>query len=600
MFDMLFHYYPAFVAQVVDASKVRIWLQHPKNDHINYDLNKTIVIDLEKTPSNPRIQWDDIEVDDYINHEDVDRRGFTSLGPVMPHFYGAIGVYISASYYRRHREEMENALDRPEELAAVSPDAPEPPKTTKAQDPGHGASRRRDDHDKHDDHGKHDNHDNAKLTRVDDHEETAFLRLDGGKQVRYHGYRKLAETTDPDKGALYLIAHPGVSTKSRAPCAAVIKATDMVNPQETWTGDPFRPAPDEKPGPIYLSKERATAVGLDIPKRPSVSGEGVHVLRERGSAPAKPIEGGPLNILEDDSYNEVARIRDKLIGNRITIGRGNQWKLLLTELTCRVGCRFTSLDLIGHARRDGALRFNGLVLTATTIPLMFKPEVVEAIRALYVSQVRVLGCRTACSPVGGAALSTLYRTLNPTPSTQPEIQVRGTRADLLAVHYARGNGFTENRLLVVSDGKPGVVGDPPPSEDEIEVTSDGQYQATPPASLAAFPLARDSSSNPETKYVWRKPKFDKLADCVDFRAAVEADPLDVPCARAFFIDEPVVRAFDLIKNETSNAQPPDIDMIRLDFADGSASYRVRSSPALYTLLGDPIKVVEDAPAPLAK
>src|SRR3954464_13279262 len=113
MYEMLFHYFPAFVATPVDTWRVRIWLQHPKNSHINFDLNKTILVDLSKTPSNRSIDWDDVEVDDYEEHEVPEYRGFTSLGPVFPHNYGAVGVYISAKYRERHEDDLKAALAGP-------------------------------------------------------------------------------------------------------------------------------------------------------------------------------------------------------------------------------------------------------------------------------------------------------------------------------------------------------------------------------------------------------------------------------------------------------------------------------------------------------
>lgn len=66
---------------------IQIWTTHPAS--VNYDPDEGFPIDLTRTPAS-NCPADDVKLDDHVNLQD----GFTTLGPSHPHAYGAGSVYI--------------------------------------------------------------------------------------------------------------------------------------------------------------------------------------------------------------------------------------------------------------------------------------------------------------------------------------------------------------------------------------------------------------------------------------------------------------------------------------------------------------------------
>lgn len=613
MFEMLFHYFPAFVAQVVDGSRVRLWLQHPKYDHINFDLDKTIVVDLDKTPSNSTIQWEDIEVDDYVNHPDTKKRGFTTLGPLVPQMHSAGGVYLSASYCGRHTVELARALAVPvypppgPKFSIGIPPAPDLPSPLSQKDL----------------------------------EESAVLRQGprpDGPVTRFHGFhlkKRLSDLPDDNSEAhryLLRVAHAGGRKSARPACVLVVEDSNLVQPRgvvdgrkSVNKGDAPRAVAETPPPdlvtPVFIEYGVASAAGLDIPKRPSASSESARMFAEvayrleritemssfndwlspmnfvtDGQIPQStkmmvgtdslPVSGGPLNVLEKGTYGEVEMIENRLQGNFVRVARAGNTLDHVLDLLLEKGAGFTELALIGHSRgRDGVLRFNGVSLSASNMRTLFSDTVCKKVAKLGIERICLLGCRTASYSDGRKALNALKQLVH---DAGIKVKVMGTRGDVFAIHYSRGYGFTEQRLLVEGSVS---VGDAPPIDDDP--SGSGAHPipgkgirpfpspGTPPGEhpydiidLSQIPLQRDSSTNHASPWVWKLPSLKLLKTLINAGPTLkDGQPEEVSAfleasAQVVFVDKNVVYAFDVMKDGHEV-------WVRMQYADTCRRHDVR-------------------------
>jgi hypothetical protein len=516
MYEMLFHYYPAFVARVIDASRVQIWLQHPRCAHINYDLARTIVVDLDKAPSSPGVQWEDIDVDDNDAHPEPTMRGFTTLGPVFPHNYGSVGVYLSSSFCRRHAVQLGHALEEPPRAREREPRSGRP------------------------------------------YEQLALVRKNHeGELLRFHGFHSFSETEVADGAWFHVVAHAGTSFTNRTRCPALLRKDDFEKNAPLWdaadAGDGTR---------VFIEQHRAFDVGLSIPKQPTGSGEGLIV--SDSLPPGEPEPNGPLNVFGPKPYDEVLRIQKRLNKNYISLDRHTFADEL--QRLANNGCGpFTSLDLIGHSHHpDGVLRFDNIALNAAAITPLFSQAVADALRDLEIREVRILGCRTAVSAEAIAALQVLKRQLG-------DCDVRGTTGDVFEVHYARGVGFMEIRLLSGAD-----------------LAIANSIHSSNPES-PGFPLASESTTNLKP-YLWSAgaEKLRALWEIVS-PSGQETNYLEKASAMVVFVDaQNAVRAFDLIPVSDAPAELPPLRGIRLNFSERWVFYPLREasqSDAVYQLIG---------------
>jgi hypothetical protein len=606
MYEMLFHYFPAFVAQVVDASRVRIWLQHPKYDHINYDLDKTIVVDLDKTPSNVSIQWDDIEVDDYVNRPDGSK-GFTTLGPIPGHMHDSGGVYLSASYCSRNAAAMARAL--------ASPQYPMPGPQFELGRPLQPDYQ-------------------LPLDRKGIEESAVVLaEIERGRQLkvtRFHGFHHEVGLAKEDSvpsdcsddsvqsgQGIIRVAQPGGSTSPRPYIIARLADEDVFvphgfirarrGPASTSRGDQQSLErvliPGDPANPIFIEYGTASSIGLDIPKRPSGSVEGAQVppggllrrlvmaarshelpetfvtwlsdasidsqwvhhesRRAKRSMAPDALRGPLLNVFEESTYGEVSVIEARMQGNCVHVRRAGR-DPLADVLTALPGSdKFRELCLIAHAGgRDGVLRFNGVQLTAQNIRHLFTRQAVDRMTGLGIEHVRILGCRTAAYSSGRAALLAL----SGAPGMD-RIKVSGTRGDVFAVHYARGLGFTEHRLLVDSSV---IVGDPPPVDDvrSAELRHGDPKRPAPPDAnssyeirdLVQIPFQKDSSTPSSTlSFLWQDPNIADLRRTVMLKPVLasevpeEVSPIPLAAAQIVFFlgEERRAYAFDIMSEAKS-------------------------------------------------
>lgn len=519
---MDFRYYPAFVAQVVSETTARIWLKHPTSfGHPPYPLARTILVDLSMTPSKPGILWEKIEIDDHVNSV---HHGYTSLGPVFPHVYGAAGVYLSLAYINEHQREIAIAL---------------------GEDPEKCVPRK-------------------KVLEGEEYEKYArVIRDDRGRITRFHGFRiaRDFEFALMDK-RLLAIHHADSSHDSRPPRTLLV-------PRDREAPTCER-AEDNDPNQIFLEQEYARIVGLDIPKRPSGSGDKLFSLNG-DLPPHRPVPRGPLHMFGDSVSDEVARIRQCLKGNWTQLRDGG---LLGAFAELPAAEQYTSLDLIGHSRsQDGVLKLGELPLTPALIERLFTDPVICHLEHRGIKQVRLLGCRTGCSPLARASARALHGLLEGTG-----IEVVATRADLFAVHYDGPNGFVRNELLVpeaiLLDGGPGdapasddravvLPSEDPPSDDVMELSS-----------IDKLPIANISATGPIGKayFLWKDAglKFEALKDLINYDDPVGDEPTAVADHEVIVVHKGVVRSFDLLLKPRPR--------VRIQFSNSWYSYDVRALP----------------------
>ncbi len=491
MHEMRFWYSPAFVAMVLSPTRVRVWLEHPQNDKINYDLKQTFEIDLSKTPRNPSIPWDDIEVDDHVNDQvDSAGGGYTSLGPLFPHVYGAAGVYLSDTYVRKHFS--------PEHIRTLDD-------LDKMLD---GESKMLDEQ--------------LKILKGDLYEKSALVRkysYSGNKSEikRYHGFHAIKDLRSEgiakkESGKiekLLVVAHANLSYEERAPRKFLILEDDFLTTGSTKAGE------DLTEKIIYIERDVHRKAFLEVPKRPSGSGLGIlaqlataaksfALKRGTGNAAASasgnaPVSGGPLNVFDSVVSDEVEIIRNKLHPNWAKILDGNL-SSVLNDL--KPDDKYTSLDLIGHSGgANGILKLGELSITPGVVDEMFPAddqELQELRKKMLdhgISQIRLLGCRTACSDEARKTIRAIANKLQGTG-----IEVLGTRADLFAAHYDKGYGFVEEKLLVpdrISQGD--GPGDASPTDDDLVVAP--PLLKPPPNSSSPAPRLDDISALPDANHV---------------------------------------------------------------------------------------------------
>ncbi len=550
MQEMYFRYFPAFVERIIDTSRISVWLQHPNNPHIHYSSKLTITVDLAKTPSNKHIPWEDVEIDDYSNHLIPSARGFTTLGPLVPHLYASAGVYLSESYIYRHLKQIRRARKDAES------DVP----TDQAI--------------------------SAVVMAGRFYENIALVQRTANTVRHFHGfYRRPDFKPSSDLPALHLLSHAGYSRESRAPRGILLSDSDVAVPKKPiprWMAfdHPEYGAPKIlTEDAIFVSLNIARDSNLDVPKRPSGSGEGKAYKRVSAEAPLTPAPGGPLNVISSDAYDEVARIFHKLTPNCLLTSNYD----LATKLSALSG-PYTSIDLIAHSRRDGVLKLNEIPLSRHLSHHVFTSTVIQHLRRLEIRQIRLLGCRTACSPEARAAIRALHTLVNPNWTTEPMIQVIGTRSDLFAVHYAEQFGFEDARLLVdPAIALDGSVGDCPPGDD------DGQAPSSPaPSTLLTrideLPLERTTltAARVHLRHVFDDRSWAEFLSLIDLNSRRTDDtPLEEALGRVYVVDGNVVRSIDIVPERPHGApdvSPVKVSRVRLNYDDAWISYAIKPLP----------------------
>lgn len=532
--EMRFMYSPAFVAEVTSRNVVRVWLEHPGSDHIDYHRKWTIQVDLSKTPSS-NCKPEHIEVDDYFNHVDPRRRGFSSLGPLTAQMHTAMGLYLSLDLIKARAVPGTPGAWSENERTTLIRAGLLPPKGQEA------------------------------LVGRPYERQSLLLRDLHRQDVRFHGFHQCAAFNDlPGRRLLISVAHAYASEERRAPRPVIVSAEDVFGMDLDGLSQV-----GEAGQQIFLERSVASAAALDIPKRPFGSGDGRLTAKVVTKEVPDPRSGGPLNVFGLDATDEVKTIQRKLDKNFMQIGRGDLEKQL--EVQAKLKKTFTSLDLIGHARGNGVMRINDLQLTATVMTKLFDARVVQHLKQLKIKQVRLLGCRTACGEAGREALRAIAIAVG------VGIEVRGTRGDVFAVHYgapARASkkrapkgrppsgdfgGFEEDRLLCGLDM---LVNDAPADEDlpyveeadeDEEGDAVGKRRVNPDAADDDFtvdqlPLATESSSNATRRHAWSNPTEEEFASFVSLLdPEAEGSPIDQAEWEIFVVDGETVHAFDLVK-----------------------------------------------------
>jgi hypothetical protein len=524
---MKFWYHPAFVAAVTGSTKVRIWLEHPQKNEINYNFNKTHELDLSKTPSNRSIRWDEIEVDDHINSI---HHGYTSLGPLFPHAYGSAGIYLSDVYcdkygIDRHEIKTETTTEtRHEALAGYL------------------------------------------------HERIALVRRNNGQIERFHGFHVDKDLTpDETQSKILVIPHADTSLEKRA------RRVLRVPRDKRLLVDTRNDTSDLTNRGIYLDRRFAQDSSLDVPKRPSGSSEGKRA-KSTDNPPPAPVPGGPLNVFGYSISDEVQRIQETLDGNW-TYLRGGDLAGLLNGLSSNG--KYTSLDLIGHSRSgDSVLKIGELPFLPDVATKMLTVDVVKTLAARGVRQIRLLGCRTSCS---ATARESIKRMVEQVTKAGETIEVLGTRGDIFAVHYDKGYGFAEEGLLVPQyvslNGGPG---DASPTDDEPIVTP-SQSHTGPAPQLDVFdrlPMANLALARPldgDAPYaLWRLAdlSFDYLKQLIDWEGGVETDLAEEPDRELVVVntDRDVLRSLAVFFRD------PKRPRVRISFDNICYSYPITYGP----------------------
>lgn len=517
---------------------IKIWTKHPAE--LNYIQNgpSHLTIDLTKTPSNEDItndQTDQIKVDDHINT----KSGFTTMGPHFPHAYSAAGVYLRHEY-----NQQEWNIPRPADQTAIA------------------------------------------------------LRYAPASVSRYHGFYGLHLDTNKHPNLL-VVYHPGSAsmTHGRAPRKLFAPNGNIL---------PHKPSPFEVSlaltgfdtrDTVFLEQNYALyEAEIDVPKKPSGSGEPVNERLTSETAlltVPQARSGRPrnLHIIGAVASGEIARIAQRLDGEITVAQNENRHNYLqlqegdtLFDALARYvpqseGMQFDNLDLIGHSRsRDYILKLGEFVLTSRIVAEQFK-MISEAgfLEKLQIKSIRLLGCRTACSPRARRVVETILEYF-------PDKQVYATRGDLFAVHYDAFGLRAEAEPLLADDDVITTAGpgDVPPGEDYPPDLSkdDDDDDGSPPPSTSPFPFefVVAALSDPNAAAVaaqsflhWAafEESFDKLTRMLRSKMYVRDNALlraDCEVLVATSVDPTTIadfRSFDILLNV---AHP----RIRVYAADGTA------------------------------
>jgi hypothetical protein len=489
-----FYYTPAFFCRFIvptadsPTSAIKIWTRHPAEVKFS-DTESTLDIDLRKTPSS-QYPPDTVNADDHINSPSS---GFTTLGPQFPHAYAAGGVYASSK------------------LPGVKPVV------------------------------------QGDLTAI-------AVRSGSNEIVRYHGFQNLnlglrihKSNLDSDNDIEYqlrVVYHAGSGSQdnARAPRKLFVERGVIYDPTSI---DPIQRDNDRifysiisDPNTIHLEKNYAIDTAeLDVPKKPSGSGERKFSERERGS-PVTPNPQPPnfCVIGEHAANSEISAIASKLESRFLLLRNGQSiakalWQYiqdLINQMTPMPN--FTNLDLIGHSRaRDGILKLGELALTPRVIEREFNQIAQRGIlQILRVKSIRLLGCRTACTRNSRHSVETMYNCVN--ISAPSRIRIYASRADLFAVHYD-AQGFRSDAISLLADDDIMIKsqpGDIPPIED---------YPPKPPGDPSSvsddhpsgFAWTTLSNANAAAVAAWsyfyweEAVNFDKLAQMLETSLGAQED-----------------------------------------------------------------------------
>jgi hypothetical protein len=170
-----------------------------------------------------------------------------------------------------------------------------------------------------------------------------------------------------------------------------------------------------------------------------------------------------LSVITGDAAGELAGIRELVVPSVLVEGRGDLEALLGQLLATSASAappdggatdrepgqtldHGRTLDLIGHATRDGSLLVLGswVIDAASTRTRAFFRELaeLEVLPRLGVESIRLLGSGTATTPAGRATICRLAEILG--------VEVLGARDLLRAAHYGPGGFGDEHRHLLVS------------------------------------------------------------------------------------------------------------------------------------------------------
>jgi hypothetical protein len=446
---IVFFYVPAFVAgfesipptQPVSLfTKVKFWIRHPAEHHFGY--HHTHSVNLTDTPyRHCQHGMKHVRIDDHIQGPGY---GFTTIGPCLPHGYGAAGAYLRLE-------------DRNQALAADKPDNPTAADRHHADAPAPA-------------------------------DETAIVKwLPTRKDpIHYHGfYASKFEKQLPQNKNLHIVYQPGhairytykgeESCQWRAPRKLWIPDNARLDEHPSYTKCGSIIDPDKA---VYLERDYATYTAeLSIPKKPSSAGEAM-TLREPEKYPPQPRN---LNVISMYLPGELKAIHRK-IDHCLEVREGET----LVEALSRYldSCKglipeYTNLDIIGHSRAwDSILKLGEIPLTSRFMDAecarLYDRKILEALR---IKNIRLLGCQTGCHPRGRRVVKTIL-------SYFPHLGVYTARADLFAVHFGEYGLLEEAEVLLA---------------DQDVITGDGPGDRPPQDDYLAYPPADDDDDDSDDR-----------------------------------------------------------------------------------------------------
>lgn len=479
---------------------IEIWTKHPAS--VNYSKNdhSFFTVDLTKTPLSGCLSGE-VEVDDHVNISD----GFTTMGPSHPHAYGAGGVYLR--------------LPPP----GPSPSSPVIPKSGSGPIPTDQTAivRGRTGAEIQRYHGFTGLH----LGSTDHPDLNLWVVYHPGSASETH-HRPPRKLVVPKVSELQnpfdVLRNAGIDDNVINQLSVSVSESSDAPPSGNAAGQPDELA-------IYLERNYALYTAeMDVPKKPSGCSEAEDTVprpppavplalnvrsADAGSRQFPPTDGGTghgrgsgggrpsvLNVVgafTDCSApvtgtNAVATTGEiDIIATNIKLGDHHNLVQLSDEETLFDALsrfandthdKFDCLDLIGHSRgRDNILKLGELAITSRVASKEFSALANSGILdKLGIKSIRLLGCRTACSPRGQRVVATILKfftgsdqysyPVEPPATGEAPVYLYpayATRGDMFAVHFDNYGLRREAESLladsdVITNAGPG---DLPPGDD---------------------------------------------------------------------------------------------------------------------------------------
>jgi len=315
---------------------------------------------------------------------------------------------------------------------------------------------------------------------------------------RYHGF--LAMVTDTSATALSVIFdrarglgaitfdRDGTDFDNNPPPEACGSATSLVN------------APKDTKGVLFVRLERAAELQLTDPKLPIGLGLGDDALARRRSraiqAPAA-MERVNISLLNPDPA--LAQVLDKIDGEarvsgafptsvsgRTTAIDPGVVGVVRTE-RARAPKLTVAVDLIAHAKH-GVLQFGNWVINDTE---QASTQLLQAWEVLSPSEIRLLGCNTALTAAGQAAIRHLKTVFG--------VPVYGATTPLYARDFG-SQGLIVDGVLVECDNMPAPL--PSAVSDEIVNQWHERFNFVPGVNVSGLRNALRAETLDEAMQLW--------------------------------------------------------------------------------------------------